>query len=195
MKKHKIGLFVGAILLGLSLVGCSKKTSKDNTTKPTETEETTTTEAPAKVAMVAFDSNGGSTVNNQMAIVGQLIPKPADPERKGYTFNGWYNGETLWDFDKNKLEAEGIFTLKANWSINKYSITLDNQATGVTISGITSGNEYDYNSEITLTATNILDGYILKWSINDEIVSTGDTYAFNVPADDIAIIITAIPLM
>lgn len=270
MKNMRKALFVGAILVSLSLVGCSKKTSKDNTTtKPTETEETTTTAAPVKVAMVDFDSNGGSNVNSQMAIVGQLIPKPTDPERKGHTFNGWYNGEELWDFDKNKLEAEGNFTLKAKWtvnsytltlsknieeagtiqgggtieynsyatvsaktnegytfngwfegdelaiwydkltflmpardlnytarwSLNKYTITLDNEAEGVTITGVNSGSEYDYKSEITLTASNIPSGYTLIWSRSDGVIEFGDTYTFNVPLYDVTITATARPFV
>ena len=269
MKNIRKALFVGAILASLSLFGCSKKTSKDNTTKQTKTEETTTTKAPVKVAMVDFDSNGGSTVNSQMAIVGQLIPKPADPERKGHTFIGWYNGENLWDFDKNKLEAEGIFTLKAKWTVNsytltlsknieeagtiqgggtieydsyatvsaktnegytfngwfegdelaiwpanltflmpardlnytarwtlnKYTITLDNETEGVTITGVNSGSEYDYKSEITLTASNIPSGYTLIWSRSDGVIEFGDTYTFNVPLYDVTITATARPFI
>lgn len=269
MIKFRKALLIGSILLGLTLVGCSKKTSKDNTTKQTKTEETTTTKAPVKVAMVDFDSNGGSTVNSQMAIVGQLIPKPADPERKGHTFIGWYNGENLWDFDKNKLEAEGIFTLKAKWTvnsytltlsknieeagtiqgggtieydsyatvsaktnegytfngwfegdelaiwpanltflmpardlnytarwtINKYTITLDDETEGVTITGVNSGSEYDYKSEITLTASNIPSGYTLIWSRSDGVIEFGDTYTFNVPLYDVTITATARPFI
>ena len=48
---------------------------------------------------------------------------------------------------------------------NKYTITIDNQAEGVTISGITSGNQYDFDSQIALTATNIPFDCISRWNI------------------------------
>jgi uncharacterized repeat protein (TIGR02543 family) len=198
MKKIKIGFFVGSLLLGLSLVGCSKKTTKNTTTaksntttKPNATTKTNTTTAKkVEKVNVIFDSNGGSPVDSQSVEKGTYVTKPNDPKLEGYTFVGWYYNDSEWIFDSNTASSD--ITLKANWSINKYSITLDNQATGVTISGITSGNEYDYNSEITLTATNIPDGYTVNWSINGEVVSTGDAYAFNVPADNITITTTTI---
>lgn len=70
---------------------------------------------------------------------------------------------------------------------NKYTITIDNQAEGVTISGITSGNQYDFDSQIALTATNIPSGYTIKWTRIDDVVYYGENYTFKVPACNITI--------
>ena len=54
---------------------------------------------------VTFDSTGGSAVEPQSVTQGQLVQRPADPIKDGYTFIGWYNKDDLqysnmpeWDF-------------------------------------------------------------------------------------------------
>ena len=47
--------------------------------------------------------------------------KPAS--RTGYTFGGWYNGETKWDHTNDKVT--GDLTLTAHWTGNTYTVTLD----------------------------------------------------------------------
>ena len=70
-----------------------------------------------------------------------------------------------------------------------YTITIDNQAEDVTISGITSGNAYEYNSQITLTAVNN-SGLFLVWTVNGNIEHVGNSYSFKVPKNDVAITTT-----
>lgn len=120
MKDIRKALIVGSIMLGLVLFGCSKKTKK-NTTKnttsnttivKTNTEKQTTT-IPVERVTVNFDSDGGSDISSQSIVKGSLATKPDDPTREGYTFGGWYNGETLWDFSSSKVENK--MTLKAKW--------------------------------------------------------------------------------
>ena len=109
----------------------------------------------------------------------------------GYTFNGWFNGETLVSpletYTFNML-AENIL-YEARYTINKYTITLDNQAEGVSVSGITSGNEYEFDTEITLISKNN-SGLLLAWTVNGNILHVGNEYSFNVPNTDITIITT-----
>lgn len=48
---------------------------------------------------------------------GQLIPKPDDPERPGFDFNGWsstIDGNNIWDFDVNTVGNKS-FVLFAKW--------------------------------------------------------------------------------
>lgn len=112
---------------------------------------------------------------------------------EGYTFLGWYDGETKVSSDSSytfSMPAKNV-SLEARYTINKYTITLDNQTGVSTISGITSGNEYEYNTEITLTATDIPKGYFIKWTRSDGVVYVGNSYTFNVPAIDITITVTS----
>jgi len=75
----------------------------------------------------------------------------------GYTFDGWYNGDNRLATEEEysfTMPSESV-TYTAKWIPLKYTITLDNQVEGLTITGITSGNEYDCGSLITLTVSNI----------------------------------------
>ena len=79
--------------------------------------------------IVTFDSDGGSAVTFQIVRNGATATKPEDPTKTiisglylgtltddyNYTFTGWYNDETLWDFNSNTVTAP--ITLKARWSI------------------------------------------------------------------------------
>lgn len=109
----------------------------------------------------------------------------------GYTFNGWYLNNLLYEeeasFDYIITSLDVSF--EARFTINKYTITLDNQAEDVTISGIVSGNKYEYDTQIMLTAMNIPDGYTIKWSRSDGIIFADDIYLFNVPSANITITI------
>lgn len=62
---------------------------------------------------VEFDSAGGSDVASQSIEENQLATKPADPTKEGYTFLGWFLGETEWNFAENKVTK--AITLIAKW--------------------------------------------------------------------------------
>ena len=66
----------------------------------------------AEERTVTFDSAGGSEVASQTVAKGEKATKPADPTRSGYTFDGWYKGDTAFDF--NTPINENI-TIKARW--------------------------------------------------------------------------------
>ena len=80
---------------------------------------------------VTFDANGGTCSLSYGTIDYGLTYTLPTPTRTGYTFDGWYNGETkvpdtgTWNYASN-------LTLKAKWTISTYTITLDaNGGTGV----------------------------------------------------------------
>ncbi len=67
--------------------------------------------------IVEFEPNGGSAVEPMTAELGQLLKKPADPRREGYTFAGWYRDFDLqepWNFDTDTVESN--MTLYAKWT-------------------------------------------------------------------------------
>ena len=47
---------------------------------------------------VTFQSEGGSEVASQIR-ANTPAGRPADPTKEGYTFIGWYNGESEWNFE------------------------------------------------------------------------------------------------
>ncbi len=75
---------------------------------------------------VTFNSNGGSAVASQTVESGKTATQPANPTRSGYTFNGWYNGSTKFNFSTS---ITSNLTLTANWTANptvtKYTVTFN----------------------------------------------------------------------
>lgn len=61
---------------------------------------------------VIFNSNGGSDVSNQIVKGGNSADQPANPVKDGYTFLGWYNGDSKWDFS---TPINSDVTLTAQW--------------------------------------------------------------------------------
>lgn len=69
---------------------------------------------------VTFDTRGGSTVPSAMTAQNKTMTAPADPERSGYTFAGWYKDADCtqaWDFSKDVVTAD--MTLYAKWTKNE----------------------------------------------------------------------------
>ena len=99
---------------------------------------------------ITFDTNGGSEIAPITQDYGTEITAPDNPTRKGYTFKGW---------DKEipkTMPAENI-TVKAQWEINKYTITFDTNG-GSEIAPITQ----DYGTKITAPDNPTRKGYTFK---------------------------------
>lgn len=132
-----------------------KVTNKNDISDPPE-------ETPAKISggtfngevigayTVTFQSEGGSEVASQIR-ANTPADQPADPTKEGYTFIGWYNGESEWDFE---TPVTADLTLTAKWQINQYTITFDT-AGGSEVAPITQ----DYGTTITAPANPTKTGY------------------------------------
>ena len=132
-----------------------KVTNKNDISDPPE-------ETPAKISggtfngevigayTVTFQSEGGSEVASQIR-ANTPAARPADPTKEGYTFIGWYNGESEWDFE---TPVTAVLTLTAKWQINRYTITFDT-AGGSEVPSITQ----DYGTAITPPAAPTRTGY------------------------------------
>ena len=99
---------------------------------------------------VTFQSEGGSEVASQIR-ANTPADQPADPTKEGYTFIGWYNGESEWNFETPVTEN---LTLTAKWQLNRYTITFDT-AGGSEVAPITQ----DYGTTITAPANPAKTGY------------------------------------
>ncbi len=76
---------------------------------------------------VSFNTDGGSIVAAQTVDYNGKATKPADPEKEGYDFAGWYNGETVFDFE---TAIKANTTLKAHWTIKTFTVTFDTDGGG-----------------------------------------------------------------
>jgi len=61
---------------------------------------------------VAFDAAGGSSVESQSVAFGGTATQPAWPTRSDYTFDGWYVGDTSYDW---AAPVTGPVALTAHW--------------------------------------------------------------------------------
>ena len=65
---------------------------------------------------VSFDTLGGTAVESEKQMYGELLNVPADPVREGYVFDGWYRdmGLTLpWNVEEDVITES--MTLYAGW--------------------------------------------------------------------------------
>lgn len=99
---------------------------------------------------VTFLSDGESAAPSQIR-ANAPADRPADPTKEGYTFIGWYNGESEWNFE---TPVTADLPLTAKWQINQYTITFDT-AGGSEVAPITQ----DYGTTITAPANPTKTGY------------------------------------
>lgn len=119
---------------------------------------------------VTFLSDGESAAPPQIR-ANTPAARPADPTKEGYTFIGWYNGESEWNFADAVTEA---LTLTAKWQVNQYTITFkpENGGQDIVI-------KQDYGTAITAPANPTKTGYTFAgW---DKTIPT------TMPAEDMTI--------
>ena len=99
---------------------------------------------------VTFLSDGESAAPSQIR-ANTPATRPADPTKEGYTFIGWYNGESEWDFE---TPVTTDLTLTAKWQVNQYTITFkpENGGQDIVI-------KQDYGTAITAPANPTKTGY------------------------------------
>ena len=119
------------------------------TTMPAE-DMTVTAQWEINRYTITFDTAGGSEIAPITQDYGTNITSPADPIREGYTFKGW-------DKEIPKTMPAENMTVKAQWEINRYTITFDT-AGGSEIAPITQ----DYGTNITAPANPTRKGYTFK---------------------------------
>jgi uncharacterized repeat protein (TIGR02543 family) len=129
---------------------------------------------------VTFNADGGSAVPNQTVTQGGKVTRPPDPSKEGYTFDGWYNENALWDFTTNTIT--GNITLTARWTA---AITIKftgfsheeidlSQEDGQTL----SQNNYD---SLTVSVSGV-DGSSIAWFVDGEDSGWGYTASLTVYA-------------
>ena len=70
-----------------------------------------------------FTADGTTFAPPQTIDRGEKFTEPTStPEKKGYTFIGWYNGDEKFDFDADTTNAPNVLNLVAKWDINKYTV-------------------------------------------------------------------------
>ncbi|PJM74801.1 InlB B-repeat-containing protein [Bifidobacterium simiarum] len=79
--------------------------------------------------MVSFDSAGGTAVASQTVRKNSKASQPATPTRSGYSFAGWFNGSTKYDFN---TPVTSNLKLTARWAQNTVYRTVSFDSAGGT---------------------------------------------------------------
>lgn len=91
----------------------------------------------AKVT-VTFDSDNGSTVQEEKVLRGQKVTEPTAPAKADYSFEGWYNGDAKYDFTEAVTEN---ITLTAWWK----------DIVNPVITGLENAKIYCYEQTVTVS--------------------------------------------
>ena len=65
---------------------------------------------------VTFNTDGGSQIENQKVMYGQLVEVEENPVKEGYTFTGWYTDKDCKNqFDVTKDKVSDSMSLYSGW--------------------------------------------------------------------------------
>ena len=120
---------------------------------------------------IVYELNGGTNAetNPDTYNIENLPLTLADPTKAGYTFLGWYNGETK--VTEVPAGTTGEFKVEAKWQINEYTISYDlAEGAWEDTAGVGS---YTIESEDIVLPNPVRNGYkFLGWYNVDEKVET-----------------------
>jgi uncharacterized repeat protein (TIGR02543 family) len=176
MKKN---LMILSVSLLLTLSGCNDVVVNSSVTttssRPAETtsSQKVNSETPKAKFTVTFDSNGGSAVEAQVVEEGTTASKPADPtkaetDEAAYVFDGWYLGETAYDFSHPVTEN---ITLVAHWkTVSKFAVTFDSAGGSPVASQIVlDGEKASKPSDPTKAETNDAVYTFAGWYLGEDV--------------------------
>ena len=153
-----------------------KVVAKDNSDNASEPKEVNLIITEVQYYTITFNSNGGTSVEPQIIREGDTrqlyLPYPS---KDGYTFEGWYKGNTKFD---GKETITSNITLTAKWKKNSsggssgysgggrgYSGGGSGRSGGGSSSGCSYGKYSDYSRSVSLYA-NVLTGQSLSGCAN-----------------------------
>ncbi|MGM9669553.1 MAG: S-layer homology domain-containing protein [Faecousia sp.] len=133
---------------------------------------------------ITFDTDGGSEIAPITLPYGAVVTAPADPTKTGHTFAGWEP-----ELPKT-MPAENL-TIKALWTVNPYTVTVENASNGsvtadrnTAVMGDTVTLTVKPDKAYTLETLSVTDG-----KGNDiSVTNLGDgKYTFTMPASNVTV--------
>ena len=122
--------------------------------------------AQVKTHTVTFTGAGDDFT--QTVADGSSATVPTVPSKKGYTFAGWYSGDSLYDFTTPVTDD---LTVEAHWTKNTYTVSFDSNG-----GSDVDSQQVEYKDTASQPDNPTLDGYTFQgWTLD------GDPYDFNTP--------------
>ncbi len=170
MKRFIVLLIALSMTLLIMLFSCGDTSTTPNGNTPGSQGESTnetqnsnpedTTDKDLTVT-VSFDCSGGTEISSISVLKGEKINAPIAPNKFGYTFDGWYLGESIWSFDTEVTED---ICLKASFAPISYTITFVGAGAG------DNKAEYTVEDEIVLKPGEVSsDDYFLAWYADESL--------------------------
>lgn len=89
--------------------------------------------------VVSFETGTEETIDSQDIKYNKKASQPEDPVQDGYTFGGWFNGETKWDFNS---PVKSDLVLTAKWDkIPVYNVTFKAEGEVVEVVEVRQGKD------------------------------------------------------
>ncbi|MCD1259884.1 S-layer homology domain-containing protein [Paenibacillus athensensis] len=124
-------------------------------------------------ALIRFESNGGTAVDNQAVAAGGTIAPPVSPTKPGYTFAGWYDDSGLTHaFDFDTVVSDSL-QLYAKWA-SSMNLLADLSADQISIAPAFSASVFDYTVNVDHSVTS-LDLLFTKGDSLQTLAVTGAT--------------------
>ena len=123
---------------------------------------------------VTIDPDNGDPQTESIVDKGTIIQRPADPEKEGYKFGGWYDGDTPFDFTQGITKN---VTIKAKW-LELHTVTIDpaNGDDPQTVK-VAHGEKLAQPVSPTKASTETKDYSFMGWYVGD----TSEVFSFNAP--------------
>lgn len=132
--------------------------------------------------------SGVSGIPSQTVAAGGYASEPATPTKDGYIFDGWYNGNSKWNFKTNKVTSNITLTAKFN-ELKKYTITTNYSESGITSKTTTVNSGESYSATIEIPSNFTFNSATIKMGGTD-ITSTalsGKKVTINKVTDNVVI--------
>lgn len=132
--------------------------------------------------------SGVSGIPSQTVAAGGYASEPATPTKDGYIFDGWYNGNSKWNFKTDKVTSNITLTAKFN-ELKKYTITTNYSESGIPSKTTTVNSGESYSATIEIPSNFAFNSATVKMGGTD-ITSTalsGKRVTINKVTDNVVI--------
>ena len=135
---------------------------------------------------VTFKTDKDTPYHEQNVAYKNFATKPSAPGKPGYIFDGWYKDEDCHDKFNFGTAITGDITLYAKWTVNTYTVTVDND-NGTPPTKTSPAYNTKVEVDVPEKAGYAFIGWIADPSSVIPVLNTDGKYEFTMPAHDVTL--------